>query len=72
MPTDFASVHAYLENAQAELHDSDPASRQMREAIGILMDAALKAQYSPQSRACEVLPFPGSQRTVSRPSSRHG
>lgn len=73
MPTDFASVHAHLESAQAELHGSDPITLHLREAIGTLMDAALRAQYSPQAQGGEVVPFPGpQQRAASRPNSRHG
>ena len=38
MPTNFASVHAYLEKAQAELTGADSTTQQLREAVGLLMD----------------------------------
>ncbi|WP_367716112.1 hypothetical protein AB2N04_18410 [Nitratireductor sp. GISD-1A_MAKvit] len=72
MPTNFASVHAHLENAQAELKGSDPATQQLREALGLLMDAALKAEFSPGRNTENIIQFPLARTTRHRPSSRLG
>ncbi|MCR4268612.1 hypothetical protein [Nitratireductor sp. ZSWI3] len=73
MPTNFASVHTHLENAQAALTGSDPATQQLREAIGLIMDAALKAQFSERPESRKVVPFPGGGRDrATRSNSRHG
>ncbi|MBN7775742.1 hypothetical protein JYP49_14455 [Nitratireductor aquimarinus] len=72
MPTDFASVHAHLENAQAELTGSDPATHQLREAIGLLLDAALKAEFSAKPEADNVVRFPRVAGARPGQNSRHG
>ncbi|WP_295812436.1 hypothetical protein [uncultured Nitratireductor sp.] len=72
MPTNFASVHAHLENAQAELTGSDPATQQLRETVGLLMDAALKAEFSAKPHDCNVIPFPRAAAPRHGQTSRHG
>ncbi|MFC5584604.1 hypothetical protein ACFPOD_05745 [Nitratireductor kimnyeongensis] len=72
MQTDFASVHEHLEKIQAALTGSDPATQQLREAVGLLMDAALKAEYSARTSTCTVIPFPTMHRKQEGKSSRHG
>ncbi|XHC00660.1 hypothetical protein ABWH97_06930 [Nitratireductor sp. ac15] len=72
MPTNFASVHACLEKAQAELTGTDAATQQLREALGLLMDAALKAEYSAKPRSCEVIPFPQAGSPRPKQTSHHG
>ncbi|EKF44575.1 hypothetical protein [Nitratireductor indicus] len=72
MPTDFASVHAHLENAQAALRGSDPQTQRLREVIGSLIDDVLKAQYSPVAQGDRVVAFPGAEKSEQTPSSRHG
>lgn len=72
MPTDFASVHAHLENAQAALSGNDPQTQKLREAVGSLIDDVLKAQYSPVVQGDRVVVFPGVEKGEQTPSSRHG
>lgn len=72
MPTNFASVYAYLEKAQAELTGADSTTQQLREAVGLLMDAALKAEYSAKPKSCEVIPFPQSGAPGPKRTSNHG
>lgn len=58
MPTDFAAVHAHLEKLQPQLGGADETTRHMRETIHMLMDMALRAQFSPSAGGKVVL-FPG-------------
>ncbi|MHA7885350.1 hypothetical protein T8J41_02750 [Nitratireductor rhodophyticola] len=72
MPTNFASVQTHLERAQAELTGTDPATQQLREAIGLLMDAALKAEFSAKPQVCEIIPFPRAETGRPARTSHHG
>ncbi|NGN43472.1 hypothetical protein G6N74_20585 [Mesorhizobium sp. CGMCC 1.15528] len=56
MRSDFAAVRHHLEKAQTYLRGSDQDSRKMNEAIEILVEAALAAEY--RAPKGEVIAFP--------------
>lgn len=56
MRSDFAAVRHHLEKAQTYLRDGDHDSRKMNEAIEILVEAALVAEF--RAPRGEVIEFP--------------
>jgi hypothetical protein len=57
MRSDFATARRYLEQAQDCLRGDDNLTEKMLAALGLLIDAALTAEYT-RSRTAEVVPFP--------------
>ncbi|MEP9373366.1 hypothetical protein [Mesorhizobium sp. KR1-2] len=56
MRSDFAAVRLHLENAQQCLKGDDAASRKLRQALDLLVEVALTAEYTvPKGK---VLIFP--------------
>jgi hypothetical protein len=53
MQSDFASARQLLEAALTHIQGADKTSRQMREALELLIEAALTAEYS----RLTVVPF---------------
>lgn len=53
MQSDFASVRQLLEEAMTHVQGADETSRQVREALELLIEAALTAEHSGR----KVLPF---------------
>jgi hypothetical protein len=47
MQTDFASVRSLLERALTHVNGADKTSAQVREALELLIEAALHAEYAP-------------------------
>lgn len=45
METDFAAVRQYLEGAWLHLRGDDETTRKIREAIDLLVEAAMAAEY---------------------------
>ena len=57
MRSDFATARRHLEQAQDCLHGNDNLTEKMLAALSLLIDAALKAEYS-ANETCKVVAFP--------------
>jgi hypothetical protein len=55
MQSDFAAVRRLLEAAQQHVTGTDRTSTQVREALELLIEAAMTAEHS----RCKVVPFVG-------------
>ncbi|GLS30302.1 hypothetical protein SAMN04488498_103387 [Mesorhizobium albiziae] len=59
MQSNFAAARALLERAQEMLIGDDERSVKMREALDMLIEAALTAEHSQPPVAGNVVSFPG-------------
>lgn len=57
MQSNFAGARQFLERAVECLKGSDVTSERMREAIAMLIEAALTAEHTRRENDAEVLPF---------------
>ena len=63
METDFATLRQYLEGAWIQARGNDDATRKIREALDLLIEAALLAERSRPPQRAKVLTFPKAVRT---------
>jgi hypothetical protein len=67
MKSDFAMARRHLERAYNALSGDDETSRKSRDALDLLVDAILTAEYRRQE--CEIIPFPADEDRRSRRSN---
>jgi predicted RNase H-like HicB family nuclease len=63
METDFVALRQYLEGAWIQARGDDEATRKIREALDLLIEAALLAERSRPPQRAKVLTFPKAVRT---------
>lgn len=59
MGSKFSAARRHLEEAHRMLRDDDELSVKSRQALAILIDALLSAEYAERKQGCNVIAFPG-------------
>jgi hypothetical protein len=57
MRSDFSGARRFLERANEALRGSDITSEQMRIAIDLLIEVAIREEYSRYDEVAKILPF---------------
>ena len=57
MQSDFSGARRFLERANEALRGSDDTSAKMRDAIDLLIEVAIREEYSRYDEVAKILPF---------------